>query len=332
MGRVIVVGDVHGCIDELLELVDELRLAPEDRLISVGDLVGKGPDGAAVVRFFREGGHEAVRGNHDDKVLRWKNGKRRRPLRGSHREHADAMSDADWEWLSALPLSIDLPEHDAIVVHAGLVPGVALDEQEARWLMNLRSIRADGSPTRKLDEGDPWASKWLGPPRVIFGHDAIRGLQRWPHALGLDTGCVYGGYLSALVLPDNRVVRQRARRAYEQPAAGPLRVCRADELDRVHAAPWGRDEEGRPREALFVRTEQGEIRAWLNRCEHLPIPLDGGSREYLDQAQKHLMCGTHGALYRLDDGYCFEGPCRGTSLEAIPFRVDDSGWIIIDIE
>ena len=65
MRRTVVVGDVHGCIEELEELLRAVALRPTDRLVSVGDLVGKGPDGAAVVRFFRQGGHEAVRGNHD---------------------------------------------------------------------------------------------------------------------------------------------------------------------------------------------------------------------------------------------------------------------------
>ena len=212
--RTIVVGDLHGCLDELTRLVDEVELAPEDRLISVGDLVGKGPDGSGVVRFFREGGHEAVRGNHDVKLIARRSGNRTQPMSASHEAHARALSSADWDWLEALPYWIEIPEHDAIVVHGGLVPGVALVDQDPTVMTNLRSIRADGTPSKRVDEGAPWASRWPGPELVVFGHDAIRGLQRWPHAIGLDTGCVYGKELSALILPERRIVSVPSARDY----------------------------------------------------------------------------------------------------------------------
>jgi nitrite reductase/ring-hydroxylating ferredoxin subunit len=91
----------------------------------------------------------------------------------------------------------------------------------------------------------------------------------------------------------------------------------------VRVVPLPRDELGRPREALLVRDAAGELRAYLNRCRHLAIPLDGGSRDFLTPDGQHLRCGTHGALYRLDDGYCVEGPCQGAALVALPFDVVD---------
>lgn len=104
-----------------------------------------------------------------------------------------------------------------------------------------------------------------------------------------------------------------------------VRAGRVDDLvpDEVRAVRLPADALGRPREALVLLTPTGELRAYLNRCEHLPIPLDGGSREFLDPSGTHLRCGTHGALYRLGDGLCVHGPCRGRSLARLPVRVED---------
>ncbi|HJL19413.1 MAG TPA: Rieske 2Fe-2S domain-containing protein [Sandaracinaceae bacterium LLY-WYZ-13_1] len=110
-----------------------------------------------------------------------------------------------------------------------------------------------------------------------------------------------------------------------------IRVCRRDALgDGVRVVPLSKDERGRPREALVLLDEEGTLRAYLNRCEHLPIPLDAGSREFLSADRRYLVCGTHGALYRLGDGFCVEGPCAGRSLLALPVRVDE-GWVEIEV-
>ncbi len=87
--------------------------------------------------------------------------------------------------------------------------------------------------------------------------------------------------------------------------------------DVVKAVALPRDSHNRPREALVLLGSDGEPRAYLNRCRHLPVPLDGGSKQYLTRGGEYLLCGTHGALYRKDDGVCFEGPCRNLALESL---------------
>ena len=74
---------------------------------------------------------------------------------------------------------------------------------------------------------------------------------------------------------------------------------------------------GEPRAALVLLDETGAVRAYVNRCKHLPIPLDGGSGAFFDASGAHLECGTHGARFRLADGYCVSGPCEGSSLDAL---------------
>jgi nitrite reductase/ring-hydroxylating ferredoxin subunit len=100
-------------------------------------------------------------------------------------------------------------------------------------------------------------------------------------------------------------------------------VCREDELIQgaVRVAQLGRDADGRPVQALVLRNGTGGIVAYRNLCKHLPVPLDGGTGKVLAEDGAHLICGTHGATYRLEDGYCVEGPCEGASLEPLRVRV-----------
>jgi hypothetical protein len=212
--RTIVIGDVHGCLDELQALVALCGYGSADRLVLVGDLVAKGPDSAGVVRWAREIGAEAVLGNHDAHALRAR--RDQDTAKPQHQVVAQLLSEADIGWLAARPLWLRLGaigDRSYLVVHGGFVPGVPLAEQERTYLLNLRSITADGQPSKRTD-GTPWAALWTGPEHVVFGHDAVRGLQRHPFATGLDTGCVYGRELTALVLPSGELISVPARRAY----------------------------------------------------------------------------------------------------------------------
>ena len=219
--RTLIVGDVHGCREELEDLLEESGWEDGDQLVLVGDLVAKGPDSLGVIRLVRELEGRAVRGNHDQHCLKWWDAKRAGgelpTLKPAHQRVADELTDEDWQWLAALPLWIELPEHDALVVHAGLLPDLPLEDQDPDDLMNMRSILDDGTASRSNEEGTPWASVWPGPRLVVFGHDAVRGLQNRPHSVGLDTGCVYGGWLTGLWVPRRDLVSVPARGTYAQP-------------------------------------------------------------------------------------------------------------------
>lgn len=221
MARTIVIGDVHGCADELERLLGRLVLRRSDEIVFVGDLVNKGPGSIEVVRIARELGARAVLGNHDDLVLRAC--RARRSAAGDEeyapgvRKIARSLEPEDEAWLRALPLFLRLPEHRAVVVHGGMLPGRRPEDQRREHLLTMRSVREDGSASKRIDEGEPWGALWNGRTHAIFGHDAIRGIQRHERATGLDTGCVYGGRLSALILPDFEIVSVAARREYTAP-------------------------------------------------------------------------------------------------------------------
>jgi nitrite reductase/ring-hydroxylating ferredoxin subunit len=105
------------------------------------------------------------------------------------------------------------------------------------------------------------------------------------------------------------VTRVSLRRPHGEPALVPLE----------------RDKHG-PKSAIVLVDEAGVTRAYVNRCMHIPVPLDAGGGDVLSACGRYLECRTHGARYRLSDGYCIEGPCEGDSLE--PIAIDEEGEVV----
>ena len=217
--RVIVIGDVHGCVQELGMLLKACKYSPEDDVVVlVGDLLNKGPHSAQVVERACAGGFHAVIGNHDLIGLKmrqlWERTGQVPPAdqHGSY-EYVTALSAKEVQWLESLPLSIRLTDHaDTLIVHAGLVPQVELAQQHPEHLYTMRNLLESNVPADSTRQGVPWASVWDGrlggqsQHFVLFGHDAPRGLQIYPWAWGLDTNCCNGGRLTACILPSRELV------------------------------------------------------------------------------------------------------------------------------
>ena len=224
MGRTVVVGDVHGCRKELEELISEVDFVQgKDRLVFVGDLVARGPDTHGVLALVREIGADAVRGNHEDKVLAGRYDSH--AIDGEHRRIAEALDKTEWRQLEAMPLWLDLPEHGVRVVHGGVMPGQPIERTPAEAILKMRAVDARGRWTDDKAERPLWGEVYVGPPHVIFGHNAFADPQLHKWATGIDTGCVYGRSLTAVVLekdepmPRGRTVRRKlvsvaARRKY----------------------------------------------------------------------------------------------------------------------
>ena len=106
-------------------------------------------------------------------------------------------------------------------------------------------------------------------------------------------------------------------------------VCTLQELvaRRVVSVDLGRNAAGRPTRGLVAIDGMGEIVAYQDLCRHLPVFLDASER-FLSDDKRHLVCMTHGALYRISDGMCVEGPCEGLALHALPLRMEEGQiWV-----
>ncbi|OMH82079.1 Bis(5'-nucleosyl)-tetraphosphatase, symmetrical [Zancudomyces culisetae] len=253
--RILFFGDIHGCINEFNRMLEMLEFnKSKDLVVLLGDLVGKGPSPLEVIDRAIEIGAIAVRGNHDDLVLRWRNyldkhegeavmGTDGFPysdfrVNGEHINIARMMDEIHYQYLLSLPviLKIKTSRNVIIGVHAGLDPSKSLFKQDCSVIMRMRNILDGGNPVSKKSLGGaPWYDVWnkaalltvdhsnsegkvveegyaedLLPcdiDLIVYGHDAGRELQIHERTLGLDSGAVYGKYLSAYVYPDNSIIQ-----------------------------------------------------------------------------------------------------------------------------
>lgn len=203
MNRTIVIGDVHGCTAEAKDLLQKIGPSREDRVIFTGDLVDRGPDPRGAVELAMQ--FESILGNHEETHLA-----RRRSaphkLTPDHLRTRSSLGDEHYDWMARLPHIIDLPEHEALVVHAGLFPNRLIDEQDPYHLLHIQCIdgrnRKSYWPSKAPPEATFWANGWRGPERVIFGHTVVDHAFVSDFAAAVDTGCAHGGALTALILPE----------------------------------------------------------------------------------------------------------------------------------
>lgn len=144
----------------------------------------------------------SVRGNHDQVMINeYINYIKTGDIAEKNSWLKELTLDGHFEFLRQLPYTIRIPKLNILIVHAGLLPDVSLENQQLVDMIEMRNIVENGDnvrvATKHNDEGVAWASVWQGPWHIYFGHDARRKLQEHPYATGLDTGVVYGNELTA---------------------------------------------------------------------------------------------------------------------------------------
>ena len=245
-----IIGDVHGCCDELEELLAQLgykqvvvdgndhwghiyyRHPAGRKAVFVGDLVDRGPRVLDVVRIARNmivsGDALCVPGNHDIKLLRKLRGKNVQITHGLAETIAeiDALPES-WrgpfqselaEFLDGLVSHYVLDDGRLVVAHAGMK-----EEMQGRGSGKVREFALYGETTGETDEfGLPvrynWAAEYRGSANVVYGHTPVPEPEWLNRTINIDTGCVFGGKLTALRYPEKEFVSVPAKQTYCEPA------------------------------------------------------------------------------------------------------------------
>jgi predicted phosphodiesterase len=234
MKRIAVIGDPHGCIDEFEELIRVCEKEQVDDIWVAGDLGDRGPDSGAVVERCRTLGVRAIAGNHD-LVLRDAHKRGKIPSNPDKaRTFRSIRSDADWEWLHSLPPIHVIDDLNLVIVHGGVLPGMALWKQPEKLLCRLQLVHPDRPDhTYWFTEGRDgtpeadyrargyrrWYEVYDHVQDVVFGHSVFREPLQFQTpsgawAFGVDQGAVFGGKLTALIYPDKFFVSIQAKREY----------------------------------------------------------------------------------------------------------------------
>lgn len=212
--QTLVIGDIHGCYDELQALLDKAGLTEDDSIVSIGDCVDRGPDTPAVLRFFQEKPNALlIMGNHERKHVRADRHevKLARSQKISRIQFGDTYSDA-LAFMSELPLYLDLP--DALIAHGYFEPGLPLTQQLATVLCG--TMGGDKHLRTQFDR--PWYELYDGDKPLLVGHHNYSNTDQpfiyQDRVFGLDTDCVTGKALTGLLLPSFKIVSVPSRANY----------------------------------------------------------------------------------------------------------------------
>ena len=235
------IGDVHGCFDELCELLVKLGYTPGEtgcfvppegrKAVFVGDLVDRGPKIPETMRLVMDmtaAGHAlCVPGNHDIKFMRAQFGKKVQVNHGLadsleqfaayEKQHPGFSRDAA-DWIDKLVSHYVLDDGKLVAAHAGMK-----ESMQGRGSGAVREFAMYGETTGETDEfGLPvrynWAAEYRGHATVVYGHTPIPQPEWLNRTINVDTGCVFGGALTALRYPEMELVSVPARATYCQPA------------------------------------------------------------------------------------------------------------------
>lgn len=194
------IGDIHGCLKPLQRLMAQVRPSEADELIFLGDYVDRGPDSRGVIDYLLtvQGRHTFLMGNHERMFLDFVQGKER----SLFLYNGGTATIESYGGLRRIPathltfldrLKLYYETDDYLFVHAGIRPGIPLEEQDESDLLWIRE--------------EFYAHSGHYPKTVVFGHTPMREVLMENDRIGIDTACVYGNKLTCLILPSCEVIQ-----------------------------------------------------------------------------------------------------------------------------
>ena len=232
-----IIGDVHGCFDELVELLRQLGHGVDEtaftvqpangrKLVFVGDLVDRGPKVSQVLKLVMNavasGVALCVPGNHDAKLMRKLRGREVQITHGLAESLAQLANEPEdfrkliAEFIDDLVSHYVLDDGKLVVAHAGMK-----ESMQGRGSGAVREFALFGETTGETDEfGLPvrynWAAEYRGTAMVVYGHTPVPEPEWLNRTINIDTGCVFGGKLTALRYPEKELVSVPAKQTYAE--------------------------------------------------------------------------------------------------------------------
>lgn len=215
-GRLIAIGDIHGCHLEFADLLSKISLQTTDQVVLLGDLINRGPDSRRVIQLARECGAVSLIGNHELRLLKYRRTGDKQHVKESDLETYRQLGTSEWSYLSRMLRLLPVPTLNTVLVHGGFLPDRPWRRQSTEVTTNVQVIDDRGRPAKRADLPDApfWADLWRGPPFVVYGHTPRPHIYKRKWSVGLDTACVLGGHLTAYILPEKRFIQVRARQRY----------------------------------------------------------------------------------------------------------------------
>lgn len=214
--RIIAIGDIHGCHEELTSLLERLQVTDDDRLIFLGDLINRGPDSIAVLDIVRKYDCITLLGNHELRLLEYQRTGGTTKLKETDANTLAALRPEDWALMKTFVTMHYEPSIDTVFVHGGFEPGVPWRNQSVEIVTHVQVVDQQGRGHKRAEcpQGVLWADLWNGPPFVVYGHTPRPEIYKLKWSVGIDTACAMGGHLTAYILPEKRFVQVKAKRRY----------------------------------------------------------------------------------------------------------------------
>ncbi len=194
------IGDIHGCLNPLKRLMDQIHLSESDEVVFVGDYIDRGPDSKGVIDYLLtlRGRYTFLMGNHERMFLDFLQGKDRLLfMYNGGRTTLESYGDIGKIPVTHLDffhrLRVYYETDDYLFVHGGIRPGIPIQEQDPQDLLWIRE--------------EFYAYPGRYPKTVVFGHTPMREVLMEGDRIGIDTACVYGNKLTCLILPSRQVIQ-----------------------------------------------------------------------------------------------------------------------------